>query len=117
MNKYKDFDKFREEAEDKVIFKLRGHEYELPPSPEFKTVLKIQKMVEDKDKKTELASQQIKNIVEWLLGEEQFEQLVNDGVNLREIEELFRWLWFEVYNEKQKSGKKNVPSTSSQTGN
>lgn len=107
-NKYKNFDKFREETENKVSFTMRGREYELPPSPSFKKILRIQEMVKNKELKDTFAADQVKSLTKLLIGEDNFKQLLEDDITLSEIEQLFRWLWFDVYSDNdESSGTKN----------
>ena len=90
MSEFKDFDEaLAEDAEVKITFKVGGRNYEAPTSLPAKVVLAQLKLSNDSGGIDQ------KNIGEWLaavMGEEQFDQMLNDGISWIQLEKVLVFL-------------------------
>ena len=112
--KYIDFDEYLNEKEDNPItLKMFGDEYKLPASPPVSTMTKLFSM----HRKDTLKDEQVLNMLESLLGKEQFKVLVKNDVEIADAEWLVKKL-VSMYNPAPEDAdtKNEQPSTSSKNG-
>jgi len=92
--KYRDFDAFFAEAEgEDITFKVRGREYSVPPSPSLAAVVKLDKIRRSKGPDSVLSEVELGQLGIDVLGQEQFDQMMDDGVTITEFETIFEWVW------------------------
>lgn len=123
-NKYRDFDAFFAEAhQENITFKVKGREYTVPPSPSLGAVVRLDKIRRNKGMEGALSELELEQMGVDVLGKEQFEQMMADGVTIQEFEHIFEWIWSlyrgiepsdEAGDDQKKTGKKR--STSSKSG-
>lgn len=95
---HKDFDEaLAEKREQKIGFKVRGKEYEVPSSPPLSIVFEIERLFYEKGADADLESRTMKNIFAKIVGEDNIDQMIDDGVTLEEMQSIFRWLWLNKY--------------------
>lgn len=86
MAEFKDFDEaLAEDADEKIAFKVGGRTYEAPSSLPAKVVLAQLKLSNDEGGIDQ------RNIGEWLgavMGEEQFNQMLEDGISWIQLEKV-----------------------------
>ena len=122
--KYRDFDAFFAEAhEENITFKVKGREYTIPPSPSLGAVVRLDKIRRSKGMDGALSELELEQMGIDVLGKEQFEQMMADGVTIQEFEHIFEWIWSlyrgvepsdEANEDQKKTDKKR--STSSKSG-
>ncbi len=123
-SKYRDFDAFFAEANrENITFKVRGREYSVPPSPSLGAVVWLDKIRRTKGLESALSELELEQMGIDVLGKEQFDQMLADGVTIQEFEHVFEWIWSlyrgvepsnETSNDQKKTSKKR--STSSKSG-
>ena len=123
-NKYRDFDAFFAEAyKENITFKVKGREYTIPPSPSLGAVVRLDKIRRSKGMDGALSELELEQMGIDVLGKEQFEQMIADGVTIQEFEQIFEWIWSlyrgvetsdEANDDQKKTDKKR--STSSKSG-
>lgn len=88
MAKYKDFDMFfQEHKREPLIFKLFDKQYNLPPA--LPAALMVRMLRASKDE--EFEPQTIIEICEGMLGKAQFIDLMAQGVDVEQLENIIRW--------------------------
>lgn len=88
MARYKDFDKFySEHKRENLIFKIFNEQYNLPPSIPAKLMLLIMR----NDKKEEVSSNAVVDILEGMLGKKQFKKLCDKGMDIEQMEDILKW--------------------------
>ena len=93
-NKYRDFDAFFAEAhEENITFKVKGREYTVPPSPSLGAVVRLDKIRRNKGLDSALSELELEQMGIDVLGKEQFDQMMADGVTIQEFERIFEWIW------------------------
>jgi len=122
--KYRDFDAFFAEAhEENITFKVKGREYTIPPSPSLGAVVRLDKIRRSKGMDGALSELELEQMGIDVLGKEQFDQMMADGVTIQEFECIFEWIWSlyrgvesedETKDDQKKTDKKR--STSSKSG-
>ena len=123
-NKYRDFDAFFAEAyKENITFKVKGREYTVPPSPSLGSVVRLDKIRRNKGMDGALSELELEQMGIDVLGKEQFEQMMADGVTIQEFEHIFEWIWslyrgVEMSDEASDDQKKTSKSksTSSKSG-
>ena len=92
--KYRDFDAFFAEAEgENITFKVKGRQYSVPPSPSLGAVVRLDKIRRSKGPEGALSELELGQMGVDVLGQEQFEQMMADGVTIHEFEQIFEWIW------------------------
>ena len=92
--KYRDFDAFFAEAhKENITFKVKGREYTVPPSPSLGAVVRLDKIRRNKGMEGALSELELEQMGVDVLGREQFEQMMADGVTIQEFEHIFEWIW------------------------
>jgi len=93
-SKYRDFDAFFAEAnQENITFKVRGREYSVPPSPSLGAVVRLDKIRRNKGMEGALSELELEQMGVDVLGREQFDQMMADGVTIQEFERIFEWIW------------------------
>jgi len=93
-SKYRDFDAFFAEAnQENITFKVRGREYSVPPSPSLGAVVRLDKIRRTKGLESALSELELEQMGIDVLGKEQFDQMLADGVTIQEFEPVFEWIW------------------------
>ena len=93
-NKYRDFDAFFAEAhQENITFKVKGSEYTVPPSPSLGAVVRLDKIRRNKGMEGALSELELEQMGVDVLGREQFDQMMADGVTIQEFERIFEWIW------------------------
>ena len=92
--KYRNFDAFFAEAEAEAIkFTVKGRDYSVPPSPSLKAVSKLQSIQRLKGPEAVLSELHLQELGVDLLGQKQYDTLIEDGITLTEFEHIFTWIW------------------------
>ena len=92
--KYRDFDAFFAEAyKENITFKVKGREYTIPPSPSLGAVVRLDKIRRSRGMDGALSELELEQMGIDVLGKEQFEQMIADGVTIQESEQIFEWIW------------------------
>ena len=113
MNKTIDFDQYRKERKkEKITIKAFGEKIKLLPSPPLSSVLDIIEMQEESEIE-ELPSKQVKKSLQAMMGEKQFDKLVENGMTIEESEWLITELW-NKYNDDEQDDTKNIQASPSQ---
>jgi len=115
MTKTIDFDQFRKERKKEgITIKAFGEDIELLPSPPLSSVLNIIEMQEEGGVE-ELPAKQVKKSLQAMIGEEQFDNLIEKGMTVEESEWLITELW-NKYNGKddEQDDTKNAQNSPSQ---
>ncbi len=93
MGKFKDFDEaLKADKKEKLQLKVAGRTYELPATLPARAVLAQMSMAEEDE--LNLAS-----IAEWLkqiVGEDNFQQMLDDGVAWEQMNSMLEWM-LEAY--------------------
>ena len=123
-SKYRDFDAFFAEAyQENITFKVKGREYKVSPSPSLGAVVRLDKIRRSKGLESALSELELEQMGIDVLGKEQFDQMLADGVTIQEFEHIFEWIWNlykgvepedETNDGQKKTNKKR--STSSKSG-
>jgi len=109
-DRYRDFDAFFAEATgEPVRFRLRGRDYELPPSLPAAIVLKAIRETADLGPDADLPPRIILDIIEQVLGPANLSQLLDDGASIIELGELLRWL-MAIYSGGQEEAEAGPPA-------
>lgn len=122
--KVKDFDKFFSESQKETVdFIFKKHKYKISTSPSMNTVLILQNMMGKIGNRTDLTDKEIRVICSCIMGEAQFEKLMDTEITAEEFSEIFTFI-YKAYGEslaseeeKEDTGKNALKSASSKTGN
>lgn len=89
MSKYVDFDKFFKEKKGETIsFKMFGDNYKLPSSMPAMFMLELIRG----EKEDELSPETIFKMMSALLGEDNFNKLVQKGLTIDQMEDVITWV-------------------------
>jgi len=94
MGSVKDFDAFMaERGKEEVKFKIKGREYAVAASPPLIAVIRLQRLNKSGNANAELSNMELEILGCDILGHENFDQMMNDGVTIDEFSQIFQWLW------------------------
>lgn len=89
MSKYVDFDKFfKEKKGEKISFKMFGDVYKLPSSMPAMLMLELIRG----EKEDELSAEAVFKMMSALLGEKNFNKLVDKGLTIDQMEDVITWV-------------------------
>jgi len=88
----KDFDQaWDEKNEQGHPFKVKGREYELPPSIPAKVMLESLRLQEEYDTDDEIPNKKAIDIAIDLLGKDNVDQMMDDGITVNELTDIIQW--------------------------
>jgi len=88
----KDFDKaWKEQNKEGYPFKVKGEEYELPPSVPAKAMLEALDMQEKYDADEDVPEKEAIDLAINLIGEEDVNQMLDDGITTDELTDIIEW--------------------------
>jgi len=88
----KDFDKaWKEKNQEGYSFKARGEEYELPPSVPASIMLEALNLKKEYGDEEELPPEKTIELAVNMLGQDQVDQMLDDGLTADELGDIIVW--------------------------
>jgi predicted alpha-1,6-mannanase (GH76 family) len=88
----KDFDAAWKEKDDEGYkFKVKGREYELPPSVPAGVMLDSVRLHKEYDDEDEIPTEDLIEIATKMIGEDEVDQMVEDGISTDELGDIIMW--------------------------
>ena len=92
MSELKDFDQAWSEKEDEGYpFKVKGAEYELPPSVPAQAMLDALRLGEEYEADEPVPPNEAIKLARKIIGEDQVQAMLDDGVTVDELTDVIEW--------------------------
>lgn len=92
MSELKDFDQAWSEKEDEgYSFKVKGTEYELPPSVPAQAMLDALRIGKEYDEDMDVPPSEAIKLARKIIGKEQVQAMLDDGVTVDELTDVIEW--------------------------